>query len=158
MRMSRKLPELFEAVGYYEENDGLAEYKASKHSCYDGLKRMSLDELLDSCDAVLVESTVNDLTKYAKVCVDAGKHIHMDKPASGTLEEFKDMLDTAKSKGLVVQMGYMYRNNPAVGKCIEAVKSGALGEIYSVNAEISTFHRPDTKLRLSSYEAAPCIL
>ena len=85
------------------------------------------------------------------MCVDAGKHIHMDKPASGTLEEYKYVLDTAKRKNLVVQLGYMYRYNPAVQKCFEYIKNGDLGEIYSINAEMSTFHPAETRKWLTNF-------
>ena len=136
---ARKFPELFEIVGYAEENERWIE-KRGELKGYEGLPRMSVEELIDKSDAILVESDVWDLTKYAKMCIDAGKHIHMDKPASGTLEEYKYLLDTAKEKNLVVQLGYMYRYNPAVLKCLEHIKNGDLGEIYSINAEMSTFH------------------
>ena len=85
------------------------------------------------------------------MCVDAGKHIHMDKPASGTLEEYKYILDTAKEKNLVVQLGYMYRYNPAVLKCFEHIKNGDLGEIYSINAEMSTFHPIEYRKWLTNF-------
>ena len=38
-------------------------------------------------------------------------------------------LDTAEAKRLVVQMGYMYRYNPAVQRVFEAVRNGELGSI-----------------------------
>jgi predicted dehydrogenase len=98
-----------------------------------------------------VESAVPDLTETALKCVKAGKHIHMDKPGSGTLEEFKEMLDIAKEKNLVVQMGYMYRYNPAVQKTFEHIKNGDLGEIYSINAEMSTFHSVEYKQWLTNF-------
>jgi predicted dehydrogenase len=85
------------------------------------------------------------------MCVDAGKHIHMDKPAGGTLEEYKYVLDTAKEKKLAVQLGYMYRYNPAVLKCFEHIKNGDLGEIYSINAEMSTFHPVAYKKWLTNF-------
>lgn len=135
----RKFPELFEVVGYAEENERWIE-KRGNNSGYEGLPRLSVEEVIEKADAILVESDVWDLTKYAKMCVEAGKHIHMDKPASGTLADYKYMLDTAKAKNLVVQLGYMYRYNPAVLKCIEHMKNGDLGEVYSINAEMSTFH------------------
>ena len=116
MRAARKFPELFEIVGYAEENPRWIE-KRQELRGYEGLQRMSVAEVIERSDAILVESDVWDLTKYAQMCVDAGKHIHMDKPASGTLEEYKHLLDTAKAKELVVQLGYMYRYNPAVLKC-----------------------------------------
>ena len=146
----RKFPELFEVVGYAEENERWIE-KRGNNKGYEGLPRLSVAEIIEKSDAVLLESDVWDLTKYAKLCVDAGKHIHMDKPASGTLEEYKYVLDTAKEQGLVVQLGYMYRYNPAVLKCLEYLKNGNLGEIYSINAEMSTFHPVDYKKWLTNF-------
>ena len=93
----RKFPELFEVVGYAEENDQWIAKRGTQRG-YDGLPRMRVEALIEQCDAVLIESDVWDLTKYAKMCVDAGKHIHMDKPASGTLEEYKQVLDIAQEK------------------------------------------------------------
>jgi predicted dehydrogenase len=112
---------------------------------------LSVEEVIEQSDAILIESDVWALTKYAKMCVVAGKHIHMDKPASGTLEEYKYVLDTAKEKNLVVQLGYMYRYNPAVLECFEHIKNGDIGEIYSINAEMSTFHKPEYKKWLTNF-------
>ncbi len=139
MKGARKFPELFEIVGYAEENESWVE-KRGGLSGYEGLPRLSVEEVIAHSDAILVESDVWNLTKYATMCVEAGKHIHMDKPASGTLEEYKHVLDTAKAKDLVVQLGYMYRYNPAVLECLEHIRNGDLGEIYSINAEMSTYH------------------
>lgn len=146
----RKFPELFEVVGYAEENERWIE-KRGNNSGYEGLSYLSVEEVIEKSDAILIESDVWDLTKYAKICVDAGKHIHMDKPVSGTLEEYKYILDTAKEKNLVVQLGYMYRYNPAVLKCFEHIKNGDLGEIYSINAEMSTFHPIEYRKWLTNF-------
>ena len=100
---------------------------------------------------MLIETDVWDLTETAKKCVDAGKHIHMDKPASGTLEEYKSLLDSAKAQNLSVQLAYMYRYNPAVQKCFRLIKDGKLGEIYSINAEMSTYHPKDYKRWLTNF-------
>lgn len=146
----RKFPELFDIVGYAEENEEWI-VKRGDLKAYQGLKRLSVDEIIEQSDAVLVETDVWNLTEAAQKCIDAGKHIHMDKPASGTLDEYKTLLDTAKTKNLVVQLGYMYRYNPAIQKCLNLIKEGALGEIYSINAEMSTFHSPDYKKWLTSF-------
>ena len=147
----RKFPELFEVVGYAEENEEWVK-KRGYLKAYEGLNRMSVQEIIEKSDAILVESDVWDLTKYAKMCVEAGKHIHMDKPAGGSLKEYKELLDMAKEKNLVVQLGYMYRYNPAGKKCFKAVKNGDLGEIYSVNAEMSTFHSAEYKKWLTNFK------
>ena len=144
MAAVRKFPELFQVIGYAEEDEEWIRKRGGMKG-YQGLPRLSVEEVIAQSDAVLVECDVWNLTKYAKMCIDAGTHIHMDKPASGSLEEYRALLDSAEAQGLVVQLGYMYRYNPAVLKCFEAAKSGELGEIYSINAEMSTFHSPEYK-------------
>lgn len=139
MRSVRKFGNLFEVTGYAEEDETWVASRGN-NAGYRGLPRLSVRELLEKSDAVLVETDVSVLTEYARKCVAAGKHIHMDKPASGTLADFKEVLDTAKEKNLVVQLGYMYRYNPAVQKAMRLAKSGALGRILSVDAQMSTFH------------------
>ena len=150
MHAVRKFPELFEVIGYAEENPRWIE-KRGDHDSYRGLPRMSVEEIIENSDAVFIESDVWDLDKYAKMCIDAGKHIHMDKPSSESPERFREILEAAKEKNLVVQLGYMYRYNPAVQKCLEHVKCGDLGEIYSINAEMSTFHVPEYKRWLTNF-------
>ena len=146
----RKFPELYEVVGYSEENEEWIE-KRGNNEGYRDLKRLSCDEVIEKSDALLIETDVWNLTEYAQKCIDAGKHIHMDKPASGTLEEYKHLLDTAKAKNLIVQLGYMYRYNPAVLKCFEVINEGKLGEIYSINAEMSTYHPKEYKEWLTTF-------
>jgi len=150
MQAARKFPELFEIVGYAEENEEWIEKRGSLPG-YADLKRYSVEELIEKCDAILVESDVWNLTKYGQMCIDAGKHIHMDKPASGTLEEYKQLLDTAECKNLVIQLGYMYRYNPNIRKAFEMVKNGELGDICSIHAEMSTRHADSYRAWLDNF-------
>ena len=121
MMAVRKFPELYEVIGFAEENEEWIK-KRGNFKGYEDLKRYSADELIEKCDALLIETDVWDLTKTAQKCIDAGKHIHMDKPASGTLDEYKYLLDTAKAKNLVVQLAYMYRYNPAVQNWVKYIQ------------------------------------
>ena len=65
----RKFPELFEVVGYAEEDEDWIK-KRSNLKCYEGLKLLPVAEVIERSDAVLIESEVKDLTRYAKMCVD----------------------------------------------------------------------------------------
>ena len=63
-------------------------------------------------------------------------HLHMDKPAGESLSAFKKVMDEAARRGLTVQMGYMFRNNPAMQLCQKAVREGWLGDIFHVRADM----------------------
>ena len=146
----RKFPELFEVVGYCESNDDLVK-KSIVKDAYKGLLRMSEKELLDNVDAVLVECEIDRLTQVAERCIKAGKHIHLDKPTTGSVDKYTEIINTAKANGLIVQLGYMYRYNPAVMKCLDMIKDGKIGAIYSINAEISTHHYDDSKKHIAKH-------
>ena len=67
-------------------------------------------------------------------CIDAGMHVHLDKPGGESFSAFKKVLDEAERRDLTVQLGYMYRNNPAMQFCFQAVREGWLGEIFEVHS------------------------
>lgn len=151
MLAAQKFPDLFEVIGYAETDEKWVKERGSL-PCYKHLPRLSIDEIIEKSDVILVECDVWNLTKTAKKCVDSGKHVHIDKPAGGTLEEFEEMLDLAKKKDLTVQLGYMYRYNFALQKCIKMIKSGELGEIYQIDAEMSTYHSKEYRQWLKHFK------
>lgn len=153
MQTIRKFPELFEVVGFAPESDYWYE-KRGNLPAYQNLKRMSQEELISQCDAILVETQIDILTETAQKCIDAGKHILMDKPASGTLADFKHLLSSAKKKNLVVQIGYMYRYNPAVLQCLQWIEEGKLGDIHSITAEMSACDPDSYRTWLSQFPGA----
>ncbi len=91
-------------------------------------------------EAISVETDVPDLDQAALKCLRKGYHIHMDKPGGEDINEFAEVMNTAREKHLVVQMGYMYRYNPVIQEAIAIAKSGALGEIFEIDTQMSTAH------------------
>ncbi len=141
MLACRKLPDIYDVVGY-AENDAEWVKKRGNEAAYQGITRYTEQEILamDDLDAILVETDVWKLDMTAKKCLERGFHIHMDKPAGEDLHEYAELLSIAKEKSLVVQLGYMYRQNPAVKKSIEIINSGALGDVVSIDTMMSTDH------------------
>ena len=115
MQVYRELKDDYEVVGIVEPDDRRWE-SASKSKTYQGLKRLTLKELfaVDGLQAVAVETEVGDLLENAEACIEADMHIHLDKPAGSSLPDYRRIMKTADEKNLTVQMGYMYRYNPAV--------------------------------------------
>jgi predicted dehydrogenase len=98
-----------------------------------------------------VETRVEDLLDTAEACVAAGKHVHIDKPAGTSLPQFKRILASAEKQKLLVQMGYMYRYNPAVVLLREFLKNGWLGEVFEVHTVMSKVVAPDERKRLARF-------
>ena len=53
MKAVRKFPELFEVVGYAEENECWVE-KRGNNDGYEGLDRLSVEEVIERSDAILL--------------------------------------------------------------------------------------------------------
>ena len=105
-----------------------------------GVPALTRSQVLEdaSIKVVAVESFVWDLAAGAKAALEAGKHIHLDKPPAPSMEEFRAIQELAARKGRVVQLGYMWRYNPAFNAALEAGRAGWLGEIFFVRASINT--------------------
>lgn len=141
MRTARSFPDVFEVVGVCEPDPAWIASRGSL-DVYRGLPFMDEAELLSTpgLDAVMVETDVWNLVPTAQRCVDRGLHVHIDKPAGENLAEFETLLADARRKRLVVQLAYMYRYNNAVQYAREMAASGALGDIFEVDAVMGTEH------------------
>jgi len=134
----RTLAGQYEVVGVVEPDE--SRRRAVENSRpYRDLSWMTEEELLNvkGLQAVAVETDVPDLIPTALRCVEAGLHIHLDKPPGNSLGRFGRVLEAAASKKVVVQMGYMLRYNPAFQFLYRAARDGWLGEIFELHAVMS---------------------
>ena len=99
-----------------------------------------------------IETEIGYLLSTGSRCIDAGKHIHLDKPAGESLPQFQRLLADAARQGLTVQMGYMFRYNSAFQFCLRAVAAGWLGEIFSIEAVISRKLTVEQRRKLIKYK------
>ncbi len=155
----RQFPEVFDVVGVAED-DPRQKAAFVQNDMYRGLPWMSSDELLaiPGLDAVMVETEEHELVDAGLRCIRAGKHIHLDKPGGESLAPFQQLLNEAEQRRLAVQMGYMYRNSPAVQFCIEAVRSGLIGKLSTFDAVMSRQEDPALREAIKTFKAgAPYI-
>src|SRR5262245_45329077 len=140
----------YEIVGIVEPDADLRK-RTEDSAPYRGLKWLTRDQLLESpgLQAVLVETRVRDLLDTAEACVGAGMHVHIDKPAGESFPQLKRIHEAAAKKKLIVQMGYMYRYNPAVVLLREFLKKGWLGEVFEVHAAMSKVIAAPERKRLA---------
>ena len=135
----REQSDIFEVVGFaMPENE--KERFPEQMSAFKDYREMSVEEILKNPDieAVTIETEEIYLTKYAKMAAECGKHIHMEKPGGTSLFDFEELMDKVKKNKKVFHTGYMYRYNPFVKELMEKVKSGELGKIISVEAQMNS--------------------
>ena len=63
--------------------------------------------------------------------------IHMDKPGGDNLELFGQLRKGCEERNLPFQMGYMFRNNPAMQWCVKAARNNWLGDIFEIQGSMS---------------------
>jgi predicted dehydrogenase len=151
METLRKLSDHFELIGVVEK-DPIKRTQAEKKEAYHDVLWMTEDELLGNpdLDAVLVETELQQLVPVSNRCIEAGIHVHIDKPPGKSYAAFEDLIKRAEDKNLVVQMGYMFRYNPAFRFCFQAVREGWLGEIFQIDGVISKVISPNRRPKLAA--------
>ena len=85
---------------------------------------------LDDIDAVIV-ATPDHWHAYATMlCLEAGKHVYVEKPCSHSPEEGKRIVAAQKRYNRVVQMGNQLRSSPQLIELMQRIRAGELGELY----------------------------
>ena len=70
-------------------------------------------ELLPRIDAACVAVPTARHYEVVRACLEAGVHVLVEKPLSRTLAEADVLMELARAKGLVLQVGHLQRFNPA---------------------------------------------
>lgn len=85
---------------------------------------------------VVVIATPNGLHReHAIRCLNAGKHVLIEKPMALNAERAREILDVAEGKGLRVFSSMQLRFSPPVSYVKKLIENGSLGEIYMINIQ-----------------------
>jgi predicted dehydrogenase len=136
----KKMSDVYEIVGVVDDRKTTAaKFAGNDLKPFEGLKWLTEEELFNTpgLQAVMVETPNSDLVPTALRCMEHNLAIHMDKPGGEDLELFGKLLNGCKERNLLFQMGYMFRNNPAMQLCLKAVRENWLGDIFEVQADMS---------------------
>jgi predicted dehydrogenase len=89
--------------------------------------------------AIAAEGRNDESLDQAEQIIAAGKHIWYDKPAGTNWAQWQRVVALAAQRGLVIQMGYMFRYHDGFQRITEWVQSGLLGQLYAIRAHMSTW-------------------
>ncbi len=91
-----------------------------------------LDRLLEDPDinGVLLATPVSTHYELGKRCLEAGKHVMVEKPLASTVGECKALIEVAEKRGLVLMPGHTFLYSPPVVKVKELLSARELGDLY----------------------------
>ena len=111
VRSYASLKHVCELVGIYDIDQDQSKEMAKSY----GVESFnSINELLNSVEAVNIATPTTTHYDIALQAIEAGKHILIEKPITNKIDEANEILERAKKKKLIVQVGHIERFNPAI--------------------------------------------
>ncbi len=113
----------------------------------------SIDETLSdgNVDAVLVATPSFSHFGLAKKCLEAGRHVLVEKPAALSSLEVKELEKLAGESGKVCGVMLNQRTTPIYARIKELVSSGALGKINRASWFMTNWYRPQIYFSSSTW-------
>jgi len=104
-----------------------------------GLRIVSEAEarLLNGIDVVFVETANCDLMEIAGFYAEQGIAMHCDKPCGEAMEPYRATVELCWTRNVPLQIGYMYRGNPALKWIWKFVQEGGLGDVRFIEADMN---------------------
>jgi len=99
------------------------------------------EKLIEQCDVVLLATSPHFRPLHMEACVEAGKHIFVEKPVATDpvgLRRIWAACDRAREKDLSVVSGLCYRYEFAKQATVERVWDGAIGDIVALQTTYNT--------------------
>ncbi len=148
----KKQSEHFELIGIVEADQSQKE-KVQRTAPYADCTWLTMEQLLrvPGLQLVFVETEIDQLLSVSEKCLNAGMHIHLDKPAGASLEHFKRVARIAADKKRLIQLGYMFRSNTAFQFLFNAVQQGWLGDIFEIHGVMSKKLHTSDRAELAAY-------
>jgi predicted dehydrogenase len=95
----------------------------------------SVDEFLDlPLQAVAIATPVGTHYTLAKRCLEAGRHVLIEKPLAATTREAQELTDLAARLGRVLMVDHTYLFSGPIRRIKQLVDAGELGDLYYVDS------------------------
>jgi UDP-N-acetylglucosamine 3-dehydrogenase len=111
-----------------------------------------LESALDTQDAdfACLAAPVQHLPSLARLAMEAGLAVMVEKPMASTEEEAVELIRLADERNLLLSVGHVERFNPAVALLKEKLDEGDAGRIFQIHARrLSPFPARESMLGVS---------
>jgi len=134
----RVLSEMADLVGVCDVNKEVGEKIAVK---FKTSYFPNVDALLAAgVEAVSIVTPTSSHYETAKKVIDAGVHLLLEKPATGSSAKLLELSKLAESKKITFATGFIERHNPVVSFAKKNLKSGNFGSLISTHSRrVSSF-------------------
>ncbi len=130
--LARNFDELADLVWLCDADESrLAEFAARypKARLTGDFEEMLADPQLE---AVAIATPVVTHYELAKLALEAGKHVFVEKPPAMRAQEMEELCELAEQQGVVLMPGHLLLYHPAVNTLKSLVQSGDLGDVLCV--------------------------
>ncbi len=128
----------YEVVGV-AESDPAQRAEVENSTAFAGLRWMSEKQMLSdpSIQLIVAQCSVWDALSMGHRVIDAGKHLHLEKPPGNDWKSFQDLVEKARRKNLLLQTGYVWRHHEGVNAALDAARKGWLGDVLQVRGTMN---------------------
>lgn len=106
--------------------------------------RSRIDDVVSdpTLDAVVIATPSETHAPLAELCLEAGKHVLVEKPLSSDPTVARQVVEVAKRKKRVLLVGHLTLHNAAFVHMAKLVVDGAIGRILRIRTERSSIAQP----------------
>jgi len=119
-------------VGIYDQDDNRAKEVSEK---YHTKAFGDMGELVSSVDALSIATPTSTHYRTGMACLEAGKHILIEKPITLDPKEADDLIKKAKVNNLVLAVGHIERFNPAYRKFKDMFRERDIEAVNVIDAK-----------------------
>lgn len=118
-------------AGLWSIDEDLSREKAKRFHCrvYSSAEELVSDE---SLDAVFILTNVETHTQFARLAMESGKHVLIEKPVAASVEELTALKACADENEVILFPGHNYLYEPALHRSRELLEEGKLGDLVAV--------------------------
>ena len=110
-------------------------------------------DFLDRVDGVDVVTPADNHLAICRDCFRKRKDVFVEKPIALTSIEAKEMISQAEEKGVILQVGHIYRYHPASSKIKSLIEDGRVGKVQYSYGHFMGFKRPRTDVGVTQTDA-----
>ena len=128
--LAKRNPGQYQFVGIHDTDNIKVRAMAEK---YGGGTFETAAELAGFCDAVSVATPTDTHYQVARVFLERGKHVLVEKPITDSLKEAGELVALARKNKCVLQVGHVERFNPVMRYLNEVLEEARFIEVHRLS-------------------------